>query len=52
MKKISIIFCLTVFSWIGWILGAPAGIMAGYLASFAGSLLGVLVGVWLNQRYL
>jgi uncharacterized membrane protein SpoIIM required for sporulation len=52
MKKICLIFTISLFGWLGWKLGAPLGIMGAYLLSFAGSLVGVFVGYFINQRYL
>ncbi|MDH3329958.1 MAG: hypothetical protein OEM01_12045 [Desulfobulbaceae bacterium] len=52
MKKIILLFSITLFSWIGWRLGDRFGIMTGYLVSFAGSLAGVYVGCKINSNYL
>jgi hypothetical protein len=52
MKKISLIFTVTLCGWLGWKLGDSYGIMTAYLMSFAGSLAGVFVGCFINQRYL
>lgn len=52
MKKICLITAITLFSWLGWMLGASFGIMTAYWLSFAGSLLGVVVGVSINRRFL
>jgi hypothetical protein len=45
MKTVIIILCVSLFSWIGWWLGARFGLMAAYLLSFIGSLIGVYGGV-------
>jgi hypothetical protein len=52
MKKIILLFSITLFGWIGWRLGAHVGIMTAYLVSIVGSMLGVVVGVLFNRRYL
>jgi putative Mn2+ efflux pump MntP len=52
MKKITLLICITIFSWLGWWLGGRFGMMTGYLTSFIGSLLGVYVGVKINREYL
>jgi len=52
MKKLVLLISITLFSWIGWWLGAHIGIMTAYLISFVGSLFGVYVGVRFNQTYL
>ena len=45
MKKIILLTSITIFSWLGWMLGDRFGLMTAYLLSFAGSLVGVYVGV-------
>jgi hypothetical protein len=52
MKKIILLLSITLFSWLGWWLGAYIGIMTAWLLGFAGSLLGVVIGVRFNQAYL
>ncbi len=52
MKKIILLFTITLCGWLGWRLGDSFGIMTAYLLSFAGSLAGVVLGVTINQRYL
>ncbi len=52
MKKICLIFTISLFGWLGWEIGDPFGVMGAYMLSFAGSLVGVLVGCFINQRYL
>lgn len=52
MKKICLIFAITICGSVGWKLGDSFGIMTAYLMSFAGSLVGVFLGVMVNQRYL
>jgi hypothetical protein len=52
MKKICLIFAITLGGWLGWFLGDSFKIMTAYLMSFAGSLAGVVLGVIINQRYL
>ena len=52
MKKIVLLASITIFSWVGWLLGDRFGIMTAYLLSFAGSLIGVYLGVKVNRNYL
>ncbi|MEN8142131.1 MAG: hypothetical protein ABFQ82_00870 [Thermodesulfobacteriota bacterium] len=50
MRKIILLTSITVFSWLGWMLGDRFGLMTAYLMSFGGSLVGVYAGVKLNGR--
>ena len=43
---------MTLFGWIGWILGEKAGVMIGFLISGVGSLVGVYLGWRLYRDYL
>jgi hypothetical protein len=52
MKKIILFTSITIFSSIGWWLGAKISMMTGFWVSTAGSLLGVYIGVKFNQNYL
>jgi len=52
MKKLIIFISVTLFSWIGWWLGARFGQMTGYFLSFIGSLVGVYAGVLFNRQYI
>ena len=52
MRKISLFTSVTIFSWLGWLLGQDIGMMTAYMLSFVGSLAGVVVGVWFNRNYL
>jgi len=52
MKKLILLISITIFGWIGWLLGAYVGIMTAYVVSVIGSLFGVYVGVRINQNYL
>jgi len=52
MRKICLFTSVTVFSWLGWLLGKDIGMMTAYLLSFVGSLAGVVAGVWFNRTYL
>jgi hypothetical protein len=52
MKKIVLLSSITIFSWGGWLLGEPFGMMTAYLLSFVGSLIGVYAGVKVNRNYL
>jgi hypothetical protein len=52
MKKICLLTCITVLSWIGWWLGERFGFMTAYLLGFLGSLAGVYVGCRINRDYL
>jgi putative Mn2+ efflux pump MntP len=52
MKKICLLTCITVLSWIGWKLGERFGFMTAYWIGFIGSLISVLVGCRINRDYL
>jgi hypothetical protein len=52
MKKFIMIICITVFSWLGWWIGAKIGIMTGYIISVIGAMAGVYVGWRINRDYL
>ena len=52
MCKLCIFIGMTLFGWIGWILGEKAGVMIGFLISGAGSLVGVYLGWRLYRDYL
>lgn len=52
MKKIVLFLSITLFSWIGWMMGDRFGIMTAYFTSVAGSLVGVYVGCRINRDYL
>lgn len=52
MKKLSILLGVTLFSWIGWWLGEPFGMMTAYILSFLGSLVGVYIACRINRDYL
>ena len=51
MNKLCIFVGLTVFSWFGWWLGAPYGMMTSFVLSSIGSLLGVYAGWKVNMMY-
>lgn len=54
MKKIILLLSITLFSWLGWEMGARLGgsLMTSYLLSFVGSLFGVYLAVKINRDYL
>jgi hypothetical protein len=52
MKKLVLFIAVTIFSWIGWVLGDHFGLMTAYFTSVAGSLVGVVIGVRINRAYL
>ncbi len=52
MNKLCIFIGITVFSCLGWWLGARIGIMTAFLLSSVGSLVGVYVGWRINRDYL
>lgn len=52
MRKIVMLLSVTLFSWLGWMLGEEIGMMTAYMLSFVGSLVGVVAGVWFNKSYL
>ena len=50
MKKIFIFIFLSVFGWIGWMLGEKIGVMTAYFFSLIGSAIGIVIAVMLNRR--
>jgi hypothetical protein len=52
MKKFFMIICLTIFSWLGWWIGAKIGLMTAYIFSVIGGMVGVYVGWKINRDYL
>lgn len=52
MRKVVMLLSVTLFSWLGWMLGEEIGMMTAYILSFVGSLVGVVAGVWFNKSYL
>ena len=52
MKKLVLMLSVTLFSWIGWMLGERFGMTTAYLLSFIGSLVGVIIGCRVNRDYL
>ena len=52
MKKLVLFLCITIFSWLGWMLGDRFGLMTAYFMSVGGSLVGVLIGCKINRDYL
>lgn len=52
MRKIVMIASVTLFSWLGWMLGEELGMITAYMLSFVGSLVGVVTGWWFNKTWL
>jgi hypothetical protein len=52
MKKLFMIICITIFSWLGWWIGAKIGFMTGYIVSVIGGMAGVYVGWRISRDYL
>lgn len=52
MRKIVMIASVTLFSWLGWMLGEDIGVMTAYWLSVVGSLVGVVTGVLFNRNFL
>ena len=52
MRGLCIAVSVTVFSAIGWWLGAKIGFVTAYFVSGAGSLVGVYVGWRIYRDYL
>lgn len=50
MKKILIFIFLSVFGWLGWMLGEKIGVMTAYFFSLIGSAIGIVIAVMLNRR--
>lgn len=51
MNKLCIFVGLTLFSYLGWWLGAKYGIMTAFILSSIGSLFGVYAGWKVNRMY-
>lgn len=49
MKKIVLFLSVTLFGWLGWMLGDRFGLMTAYFASVVGSLVGVYLGCRVNR---
>ena len=43
---------MTIVGWVGWWIGAHAGLMTAFLLSGAGSFVGVYLGWRLHRDYL
>ncbi len=52
MNKLCIFVGMTVFSYLGWWLGAKQGVMTAFCVSSIASLFGVYVGWRVNRDYL
>ena len=50
MKKLLIFIFLSVFGWLGWILGEKIGVMTAYFISLIGSAVGIVLAVMLHRR--
>jgi hypothetical protein len=50
LKKISILIFLTLFGWVGWVLGAKIGLMTAYFSSCIFSAVGIVLAVMLNRK--
>jgi hypothetical protein len=50
LKKILIFIFITLFGWIGWVLGEKIGLMTAYFLSCICSAIGVVLAVILNRR--
>ena len=51
MKKILILIFLTLFGWLGWVLGEKIGLMTAYFFSCIGSAVGIVLAVMLNKKF-
>jgi hypothetical protein len=52
MKKLFMIICITIFSWLGWWVGAKAGLMTAYIFSVFGGMAGVYVALRIKRDYM
>jgi hypothetical protein len=52
MNKFCIVVSMTVFSYLGWWIGASFGFAAAFVVSSLMSLVGVYVGWRINRDYL
>ena len=51
MNKLCILIGTTLFSWIGWWVGARFNFLTGFILSGVGSIVGVYVGWRINRDY-
>jgi hypothetical protein len=51
MEKLLIFLGLSVGGWIGWVAGAPFGILAAFLLSVVGTGLGLYLGRRIARDY-
>ncbi len=51
MNKLCIFVGMTVFGWLGWVLGERFDFMTAFILSGVGSLVGVYVGWRVNRDY-
>jgi len=49
MKKLFMLTCITIFSWIGWWLGSKIGFMSSYIFSVIGGMIGVYIAFRLKN---
>jgi len=50
LKKILIFIFLTVFGWVGWVIGEKIGLMTAYFFSCLCSAVGIVLAIILNRR--
>ena len=49
MKKMVMLILISLFGWLGWLLGEKAGIMTAFLLSCVGGGVGMFLGGKLNR---
>jgi predicted membrane chloride channel (bestrophin family) len=49
MKKLFMLTCITIFSWIGWWAGSMIGFMSSYIFSVIGGMIGVYIAFRLKN---
>jgi uncharacterized membrane protein YeaQ/YmgE (transglycosylase-associated protein family) len=51
MKQIVTWTLITLFGWLGWVMGEPFGLMAALVLGMIGSGVGMFLGGWLARTY-
>ena len=51
MEKVLVFFGLSVGGWIGWVVGAPFGVLAAFVLCVVGTALGLYAGRRIARDY-
>ena len=49
MKKMLMLFLISIFGWLGWVLGEKAGLMTAYVLSCIGGGMGMFLSGRINR---